>query len=62
MIIHLALFYFSKNNGDSKIHVKINNCNTDENQLKRLKYYIHPDKHQGKTNDLFILLDNLDKK
>ena len=22
--------------------------------LKRLKHYIHPDKHNGKTNDLFI--------
>ena len=22
--------------------------------IKRLKYYIHPDKHNGKTNDLFI--------
>lgn len=24
--------------------------------IKRLKYYIHPDKHNGKTNDLFIKL------
>lgn len=24
------------------------------NEIKRLKYYLHPDKHGGKTNDLFV--------
>lgn len=27
--------------------------------IKRLKYYIHPDKHQGKTNDLFVKIGKL---
>lgn len=29
--------------------------------LKRLKYYLHPDKHSGKTNDLWIKLNELSK-
>lgn len=30
--------------------------------LKRLKHYLHPDKHNGKTNDLFIKLGELSEK
>lgn len=28
--------------------------NFTQEDLKRMKHYLHPDKHNGKTNDLFI--------
>ncbi len=33
---------------------QLKNTNLSYEDCKRLKYYIHPDKHNGKTNDLFI--------
>lgn len=31
-------------------------------EIKRLKHYLHPDKHGGKTEDLFILVSQLGEK
>ena len=31
-------------------------------EIKRLKHYLHPDKHGGKTKDLFIRVSQLGEK
>ena len=31
-------------------------------EIKRLKHYLHPDKHGGKTDDLFIRVSQLGEK
>lgn len=31
-------------------------------EIKRLKHYLHPDKHGGKTEDLFIRVSQLGEK
>ena len=34
------------------------NSTFTNDELKRLKHYVHPDKHNGKTNDLFVKVNN----
>lgn len=29
--------------------------------IKKLRYFLHPDKHQGKSNDLWVKLGNINK-
>lgn len=49
-----------KNSGSWTKEVKTNPFTPSE--IKRLKHYLHPDKHGGKTDDLFIRVSKLGEK
>lgn len=49
-----------KNSGSWTKEVKTNQFTSSE--IKRLKHYLHPDKHGGKTEDLFIRVSQLGEK
>lgn len=49
-----------KNSGSWAKEVKANQFTPTE--IKRLKHYLHPDKHSGKTEDLFIRVSQLGEK
>lgn len=49
-----------KNSGSWTKEVETNPFTSSE--IKRLKHYLHPDKHGGKTNDLFIRVSQLGEK
>lgn len=49
-----------KSSGSWTKEVKTNPFTSSE--IKRLKHYLHPDKHGGKTDDLFIRVSQLGEK
>lgn len=49
-----------KQSGSWIKEVKTNQFTPSE--IKRLKHYLHPDKHGGKTDDLFIRVSQLGEK
>lgn len=44
-----------------KLREKLQSKNFSSEELKRLKYFIHPDKHNGKSSDLFINISEMSK-